>query len=265
LIFTSLFLFLFLINNGNESGWLSVPIIISLVISLVLFLLFYLREKKFSSPLINLSFFKNKSFIFSSIAFLCIYLITNGMVFIFPFFLQWGRGFTVSESGLMMVIPSVMQVISGSIAGNLSDKIGSRKICITGIILSAFSYLLFYLLNLGSGIYLIAISLVLFGIAIGTYVPSNTKLIMSFAPEDKNGIIASIMITINRAGSAMGVCLYGAIFSIFVPQKNPVQANIPLDAIMIGFKYTFLFGIAVILISLLFSVSALKKKTLIEN
>ena len=259
IIFSALLLFLYAINNGNDFGWSSLPIILSLLSSVILFLGFYFREKKFTYPLIYPVIFKNKSFLFSSIAFLCIYLITNGMVFIFPFFLQWGRGMTVIESGLMMVIPSVLQVFAGSIAGNLSDKIGSRKICITGIILTAISYALFYFLEIESGFYLIIISLILFGIAIGSFVPSNTKLIMSFAPDDKKGIIASIMITINRAGSALGVCLYGAIFSIFVAQKNPLQANIPKDIIMKGFKYTFIFGLLITLISLLFSIFSGKR------
>ena len=128
-----------------------------------------------------------------------------------------------------------------------------------GIILTAISYALFYFMEIESGFYLIIISLILFGIAIGSFVPSNTKLIMSFAPDDKKGIIASIMITINRAGSALGVCLYGSIFSVFVAQKNPLQANIPKDIIMKGFKYTFIFGILITLISLLFSIFSVKR------
>ena len=250
-IFIGLLAFLFSLNNGNDTGWNSYPILSGFFISVVFFVSFYFRENRFAFPLLDLTFFRNKNFVFASVAFMFIYLLTNGMVFIFPFYLQWGRGLSINESGMLMVIPSVMQVISGSISGHLSDKIGCKKICITGIILTVIAYILFYISGSFSGIYMIVISVALFGIAIGTFIPSNTNMIMAYAPQDKKGIISSIMITINRAGSALGVCLYGAIFSIYVPEKNLLK-TLPVETLMKGFKYTFIFGIIVAVASLSF-------------
>jgi len=258
-IFIGLLAFLFSINNGNDFGWNSYTILSGFFISIVFFVLFYIRENRFSFPLLDLTFFKNKNFIFASVAFMFIYLLTNGMVFIFPFYLQWGRGLSINESGLLMVIPSVMQVISGSISGHLSDKIGCKKICIAGIIMTIAAYILFYISGSFSGIYMIVISVALFGIAIGTFIPSNTNMIMAYAPEDKKGIISSIMITINRAGSALGVCFYGAIFSIFVPEKSLIKI-LPVESLMKGFKYTFIFGIIIAIASLIFSSIAKDEK-----
>jgi MFS family permease len=258
-IFIGLLAFLFAINNGNDFGWNSVPIILSFILSILLFILFYFRENNISFPLLDLTFFKNINFNFAALAFMLIYLITNGMVFIFPFYLQWGRGLSINESGLLMVIPSVMQVISGSISGHLSDKIGCKKICITGIIMTIAAYILFYISGSFSGIYMIVVSVVLFGIAIGTFIPSNTNMIMAYAPEDKKGIISGIMITINRAGSALGVCLYGAVFSIFVPEKNLIK-TLPVEILMKGFKYTFILGIIITVLALIFSSIAKDEK-----
>jgi MFS family permease len=102
----------------------------------------------------------------------------------------------------------------------------------------------------------------LFGIAIGTFIPSNTNMIMAYAPQDNKGIISSIMITINRAGSALGVCLYGAIFSIYVPEKNLLK-TLPVETLMKGFKYTFIFGIIVAVASLIFSSMAKDEKKIL--
>jgi MFS family permease len=258
-IFIGLLAFLFSINNGNDFGWNSYTILSGFFISIVFFVLFYIRENRFSFPLLDLTFFKNKNFIFASVAFMFIYLLTNGMVFIFPFYLQWGRGLSINESGLLMVIPSVMQVISGSISGHLSDKIGCKKICIAGIIMTIAAYILFYISGSFSGIFMIVISVALFGIAIGTFIPSNTNMIMAYAPEDKKGIISGIMITINRAGSALGVCLYGAVFSIFVPEKSLVK-TLPVETLMNGFKYTFILGIIITVLALIFSSIAKDEK-----
>jgi MFS family permease len=118
---------------------------------------------------------------------------------------------------------------------------------------------LFYISENTSGILMIVISVALFGIAIGTFIPSNTNMIMAYAPEDKKGIISSVMITINRAGSALGVCLYGAVFSVFVPEKSLIK-TLPIETLMKGFKYTFILGIIVAILSLFFSAIAKDEK-----
>ncbi|MCX6163457.1 MAG: MFS transporter, partial [Ignavibacteriae bacterium] len=241
---------------GQEYGWGSSIIIISALISKIFFTLFILNEVKTNksnssiSPILNFSVIKKKNISLPIFTFALIYIITNGMIYLFPFYLQWIRNLPKKEIGLLMAIPSLLQMFAGYLSGTLSDKKSIKIICSTGILLTIVSYITFSFLDSASNYYFVVFSIVLYGIAIGVFIPANTNRIMTFAPLDQKGSISSLMTTVIRLGSALGVASFAAIFSSFVPQKNPVQMGVPMDNILIGFKYTFIFGALICILAL---------------
>jgi len=150
---------------------------------------------------------------------------------------------------LLMAVPSLLQMMAGYLSGTLSDKKSIKIICSTGIFLTIISYITFSFLDVNSNYYFVVLSIILYGIAIGVFIPANTNRIMSFAPVDQKGSISSLMTTIIRLGSAIGVTSFAAIFTSFVPQKNPVQMGVPIDNILTGFKYTFIFGAVICILA----------------
>ncbi|RPI19110.1 MAG: MFS transporter [Ignavibacteriae bacterium] len=259
-IFIGLFFLLFAINNGQQMGWMNQYITTSFIIAAVFIYLFIKREIDIPAPLFNLNYLKKKKFSFPLISFSVVYIVTNGMVFLFPFYLQWIKSLSKQETGLLMTIPSVMQIVSGFFGGYLSDKKSIRIICTYGIILTFLSYLFFYFLDSSSDILLIIASLSLFGIAIGTFIPANTNRIMSYAGIEEKGSISALMLTVVRTGSALGVCFFAAILSVYIPQANPITANVPMNIMESGFKAVFLFGTIVCLIGIYFAVRSEEKE-----
>lgn len=254
LVFIALFAFLLFINTIPEFGVLITPI----VISILFFGVFIYYESQLNknnpkniSPILSFGIMKNKQVSLPILSFALIYIITNGMIYLFPFYLQWLRNLPKTEIGLLMAIPSLLQMVSGYFSGMLSDKKSIKLICSTGIILTIISYLTFAFLDASSNYYLVVISIVLYGIAIGIFIPANTNRVMSFAPADQRGSISSLMTTVIRLGSALGITSFASIFSFYVPQKNPVQAGVPVERILTGFKYTFIFGTVICILSLI--------------
>jgi EmrB/QacA subfamily drug resistance transporter len=256
-IFIALLTFLFVINAGQEYGWSSIPIIFCIIISILFFIIFILYEKKINneeysaSPLLNFSVIRKRNISFPILTFALIYIITNGMIYLFPFYLQWIRNLPKKEIGLLMAIPSLLQMVSGYFSGTLSDKKNIKIICSVGILLTIISYLTFSFLDVSSNYYFVVISIILYGIAIGIFIPANTNRIMAYAPADQKGSISSLMTTVIRLGSALGITSFAAIFTSFVPQKNPVQSGVPVENILIGFKYTFIFGTLICILCLI--------------
>jgi DHA2 family metal-tetracycline-proton antiporter-like MFS transporter len=256
-IFIALLAFLFVINAGQEFGWDSVLIISSVILSILFFVIFIQYERKINnktnsvSPILKFSVLKKRQISFPIFAFALIYIITNGMIYLFPFYLQWIRDLPKKEIGLLMAIPSLLQMFAGYLSGTLSDKKSIKIICSTGILLTIVSYVTFSFLDSASNYYFVVFSIILYGIAIGVFIPANTNRIMSFAPLDQKGSISSLMTTVIRLGSALGVASFAAIFTSFVPQKNPVQMGVPIDNILIGFKYTFIFGALICILALI--------------
>ncbi len=261
-IFIALLSFLFVMNSGNDLGWTSISIAMLSAISVIFFIAFFIRQKKAKSPLLKLSLFRKSSISFHLLIFMIVYIITNGMIFITPFFLQLMKGFDSKEAGLLMTIPSLLQMVFGFLSGYLSDKTNIRKILFAGFITVMLSFVMFLFSGAGMHMFFIVSSLTIYGAAIGFLIPANTNTVMKFAPDEDKGSISSIMTTTVRAGSAVGVCIFGAIFSIYVPQKNPLQANLPVEILSNGFFAVFSFGIAVSLLGLILVYFTGKRKTI---
>ncbi|MCE1164420.1 MAG: MFS transporter [Bacteroidetes bacterium] len=251
LIFAGLFFFLFAVNNGEEFGWLSLNIIGMFAASVVLITLFIFRQLKIDFPLFNVRILSDKDISFSILSFVFVYIITNGMIYITPFFLQWIGKYPKKETGLLMAVPSLLQFVSGYLSGILSDRKNSKIICTYGIIMIALSLLAYTIINPLTNVYLIILILSFYGFAIGFFIPSNTNKIMTSAPSGQKGVVSSFMTTSIRLGSAFGVVFFGAVFAFLVPQKNPLQAGIPVEIILEGFRYTFIFGFIVSVLGLL--------------
>jgi EmrB/QacA subfamily drug resistance transporter len=258
--FAGLFLFMYALNNGQQQGWLNPFIISSLIAGASIIIIFIYRELKIDTPLFNLKYFKNKLFSYPLISFAIIYILTNGMVFAFPFYFQWVKNFSKPETGLLLTIPSIMQILSGYISGYLSDRRSIRIICTTGMIMTAVSYLLFIMLGADTSYTFIIISLAVFGIAIGTFIPANTNRITSYAAIHEKGSVSALMITIIRIGSALGVCFFAVILSMYVPQINPAATNVPPGTVEAGFKAIFTFGMIVALAGIYFTLKSGEKK-----
>ena len=242
LISVSLFLFLFAVNNADSLGWNSLEIVLMLIVSIVFIIVFVLYELKIPNPLFNFEILKIKNISFSVLSFISVYIITNGMIYITPFLLLWVKNYPKKETGLLIAIPSLLQFFSGYISGNLSDKFNSYYIRLTGLILISISVFLYFFITPETNIILIILILSIYGFSIGFFIPANTNSIMTSAPLEQKGIVSSFMTTSIRLGSAIGVVFFGAVFSLIVPEKNPIASGIDISKINLGFKYTFIFG-----------------------
>lgn len=254
ILFLSLFGLLYLLNIINKTD-LFIDKIITLLLFLLFLPIFIYWELKISFPLLNLRLLKNKNLTKHLIIFLLIYIFTNGMIFLTPFFLQNIFGFSIILTGFLMTITSIGQVFSGYLSGFLADLVKSKYIIFSGLILTLISLILFSkLLNGINNISFIIILLAIYGISVGLSIPANTKSVMGYAPEYEKGSVSGFMITVIRIGSALGITLYATLFSMLVGEQIH---SLPFAD---GYKYIFLFGALLSLIGAIFSLT-LKNNT----
>lgn len=243
LVSSGLFLLMLLLNTGNQWGWTSVRSLAVFIFSVLLLALFVLREFRSDAPLLDMKLFRNKNISYSVAAFIFIYIITNGMVYIVPFYLQWIKMISKQETGILMAVPSVMQVFFGFLSGKLSDENSIKKICIAGIILILISLFLHIFLSVSSSVYYIIFTLAFYGAAIGFFIPANTNNIMSGAPAENRGSISGFMTTSIRLGSSFGALLFSSVFVFFVPFVDPVKSGVSPYLMLEGFRWVFITGV----------------------
>ncbi|MGB9695730.1 MAG: MFS transporter [Ignavibacteria bacterium] len=252
LIFIFLFTFLYGINIIYPSHDKIPKIIIMFsisVIALVSFIFLERRKYLIGTSLINWSLLKNYKLLSPILTFSFIYVITNGMIFISPFFLQYGCKYTVQEAGLLMALPSIFQMISGYLGGRLSDTYNIRKICLLATIILVISLLLYIVITYQPTKILIVLTFIIYGAAIGLFIPANTNRIMSTTQPDSKGSISSLMTTVIRLGSALGTALFAGMFSFVVPVSTDKLGEISQETLMLGFKSIFFLSLLVAFIT----------------
>ena len=248
-IFVALMTLLYALNMGQELGWTSPIILLCFLASLTFFAAFFFLEKKTSYPLVDLNLFTNWNFSMGTLASLFVLMVLNGVVFLFPFYLEVARGLEINKAGLILVIPSAVMIFMGPVAGSISDRTGSRWLCAVGMFLCSGSLFMFSFLQHNSSILFITLSLAVFGLTAGMFMAPNSSLLMGEVPEDLRGVASSIMMLVRNGGGVLGVCFFETIFSSSLPQNISMEnitlahSTISSHVLIGGFHNAFIFGI----------------------
>lgn len=249
LILTAISLLLFALNNGQECGWTSIKIVPGFVLSALCGAAFVVREKRFASPLIDISLFSDARLYLPLMANFIIYMTMAGHNFLMPFYLDLLKHMTPSRIGLFLMIYSVVFVIVPAVTGKYSDKTNPVMISSLAMVITAFSFFFFsFTLHLGGLLFVVAF-FVIRAIGNGMFVPPNHMLIMKASSGKDEGAVSGVLNTVSFLGATIGVVLFESVFSQIIHQTG---SNHTLDSpafsadnLYAGFRYVF-FALGVI-------------------
>lgn len=226
---------LYSLNQGHALGWTS-PVILGLLgISALLLVWFVKIEGQVASPMLDLNLFRSWPFSGATISailnYTCIYTIT----FLMPFYLLQGRGFTPTQTGVLLTAMPIVMALVAPFSGTLSDRIGTRWLTIVGM--AGLSIGLYLLSGLGPDTppAQIALRLGVVGFGVGIFVSPNTSALMGAAPRSRQGIAAGILATSRNLGMVLGVGLAGAVFTTIVSQAGEAQNMALFEALQVSF------------------------------
>ncbi|MFA4857944.1 MAG: MFS transporter [Candidatus Margulisiibacteriota bacterium] len=266
LLFIGMVGFLFALNTVAKAGWSHPKVLTGLILSPLAFVFFILREKKVAYPLLDLTLFGNLNFTFAALAALFGLAMNIGMGFLFPFYLQMMIHLSVIQMGFLLMCSPIMLMLLSPITGSLSDYLGSRRLCMTGMGLAACAFLLFTFLTPQSSQWQIVLGLICMGTGMGFFIAPNNRLMMQNAPVDKQGVASGVYKIALNAGSSIGIASYMLVMS-YVVIFDVSKMNIMLGSVrqhpeilLSGFRGAFIFGMVMALITFFFSFLAKDKK-----
>lgn len=162
------------------------------------------------SPLFDVNLFlKNRVFRLSNISALINYSATFAISFMLSLYLQYVRGLSPIEAGLILIVQSVVQSVVSLLSGSMSDKISASKLATSGMGMIAVGLvMLCFVSGTTSYIYLIAV-LALLGLGFGTFSSPNTNIIMSSVDQTQYSMASATTGTMRLTGQAfsMGIAM----------------------------------------------------------
>jgi len=220
------------INNGEDWGWGSLPIVLSLSLGVGLLSLFFINEHRVKHPMIDLSLFRNRPFMIGNLSgwLSFVAMFTNTMLM--PFYLQQILNYTPAQVGLLMTIFPVTMAIVAPLSGHASDKFGPIVLTTSGLTISSLGLIYFSTLSATANFYQIAPGLLLAGLGAGMFQSPNNSSVMSSVPPQKLGVAGGINSLVRNLGMIVGIALSVSLFEAWggVIKPNPDQTVVFMSA-----------------------------------
>jgi EmrB/QacA subfamily drug resistance transporter len=201
------------LNQGGEWGWTSIPVLTLLFTAVIFLTLFLYIEKHVKQPMLDLSLFKQLSFSMTAASAVINYIGVFSSIFLMPYYLIQGRGFSSAQAGLILTAQPVVMAIIAPISGTLSDRIGTRLPAVFGMAVLSAGLFLVSRLSAQSDIQSMILALAVIGLGTGIFISPNNSALMGSAPKTRQGIAAGILATSRNFGMVLGVGIAGAIFT----------------------------------------------------
>lgn len=194
-----------------------------LLLSLVSIIMFIFWETMCENPLLNINLFRNNVvFTFSNLSALINYSATFGITFILSLYLQYIKGITPQNAGLILLFQPLTMALLSPFAGQISDKVEPGIVSSSGMALTTLSLFLFSFLTPITPFPYIIANLILLGIGFALFSSPNTNAVMSSVEKRFYGIASGTLGTMRLIGQMISM---GIIMFIFAIQIGKVQIS----------------------------------------
>jgi EmrB/QacA subfamily drug resistance transporter len=201
------------LSFGQQWGWRSWALILTLVVSALAFVLLIVVEQRVSDPIIDFDLLRNRVFVSANVSLIMSFLAIFAVSFMLPFYLEELHAFSVIESGLLLSPLPLAIALIAPFSGALADKIGTRWLAAIGLTVACLGLILISQLNAHSSVGDIIWRLVVTGIGQALFQSPNNSALMGSAPRNRQGVAAGFLATGRVMGQSVSVALTGAIFA----------------------------------------------------
>jgi EmrB/QacA subfamily drug resistance transporter len=202
--------------EGNRHGWTSPEIVGLFAASAVLLGAFVLVELRQRLPMLDLSLFRISSFAGSNAVAMMVSLGMFGVFFYVSLYVQNILGYSPTKAGATFLPMTCLIIVIAPIAGNLSDRIGSRWLMGVGMTLLGISSLLYLRVGVHTSYWNLLPQMLVGGVGMAMTMSPMTSAAMASVPADKAGVGSGVLNSFRQVGGSLGIALMGAILAAYI-------------------------------------------------
>lgn len=225
------------ISRGHAWGWSSWKIVGSALFGVGSLGAFIYTERRFVSPLLNLDLFRTYQFSGSVFSALCNYIALFVQIFLLPFYLIEALVIEPASAGLVLSAQPLVMALVASPSGWLSDRIGSRGLAVTGMMILAGGLVGISTIGPDTGHLVVAIWLGVMGLGTGIFISPNSSAIMGSAPRAQQGVAGGVMAVARNLGMMLGIALATLVFSMAGGMTGKAWVAVDYHALRVAFWF----------------------------
>ena len=178
-------------------------------------------EGKAENPLLALKLFRLRGFSVGYILMCGCYIVAAVIQTAIPFYLQQTKGVSTSVSGGIALIFTLTMVLLAPTFGSLSDRLGVRKIVLSGILCQSVFVFCYAMLNEKTPLVLVAVVLFLFGLGSAMFYSPNASAVMGSVPKENVGMASGMSSAVRSIATSIGQ----NVFSILIAWRTAAHAT----------------------------------------
>ena len=196
----------------DQLGWTHPAVILPLAVGIVALVLFVVREARTPAPMMPLSLFRARNFLFGNLVTLGAYAALSLGTFAVTVFVQEAGGFSATEAGLAALPLPIAMLLLSTYFGNLAGKYGPRIFMTAGPVIMGAGFLLMLTVSPPLNFWTQLLpGLLLFSFGLAVMVAPLTAAVLGALNETDAGIGSAVNNAVSRVAGLVAVALVGTI------------------------------------------------------
>jgi len=217
-------------------------------------MLFLRLERGTAAPLLDVRLLlRNRFFTMSCLAALGNYAATFGITFLTSLYLQYVKGLSARQAGLILLFQPLLQVVTSPLAGRLADRIEPARLATAGMLTSS-AGLLLAAATIGAAppLWFVAGELALIGAGFGLFITPNSTAIMGSVSPRQFGVASGMIGSMRTLGMAVSMTTATLVFSMLMGGAAVAPATLPafILSMRVGLAAFAVFSCLGVLVSL---------------
>lgn len=217
----------------------------------VLLAAFVLIELKASNPMLNVRMFKVVKLDSVTVSVLLMNIVYMGLFYLMPFYLSVVLGLGSAESGLVLLVPSVVVVAICLPIGRACERFGARPFAVMAAVTTLCYAAAFIFVEPGMGAApFIAIGAFM-GLAWGLYGAAGGARIVAHAPEGEKAMGSALSSFVFYIGATIGTALFASLMAVGSGSGGIPVGELPPEMFATGFEFSAMVAVALAAASVL--------------
>jgi MFS transporter, DHA2 family, multidrug resistance protein len=232
---------LFGIIEGPAKGWSHPLVVGGFVLAAASLGSFVAWELRTSTPMIDMSVFRNPRFSAASGTITLVFFALFGSLFLMTQYWQLVHGYSPLEAGVRLVPYAVAIMVVAPLSARLVERAGTKRIVMAGLGLIVTGLLLLSTIQPDTPYVIVISYFVVMAGGMGMTMAPATESVMGSLPREKAGVGSAINDTTRQVGGALGVAIIGSIVSSVYAGRiigasaaaglDPAQASVAGDSL----------------------------------
>jgi EmrB/QacA subfamily drug resistance transporter len=197
--------------EANKYGWTSATIISLFVVAVVALTAFVAVEARTTNPMVQLSFFRNRTFSGANMVGLIVSFGFFGIIFFLSLFFQSVQGYSAVRAGVLTLPMTLGVMVLAIVSGRITGAIGARVPVAVGMFLLGGALLGFTIVAPTTPYSQLWYFLLLMGAGMGLVMSPITTAIMSTVPTARAGMASATSNTMRQVGGVFGIAVLGSV------------------------------------------------------